>query len=155
MVVRTKYIQPIIGGKMKKIVILLVSLILCYCSTPYQKSGLMGGFSEKKLEDGTYEVSFKGNGYTSKETVVKYMLYRCAELTDGEGYKYFEILSENKNTDSKTYTSFNAGTGAMNTYSITKYGGTLRIKMINEKPEKMTEDIYNAKRFMLMNKDVK
>jgi len=46
-----------------------------------------------KLADDTYRVSFFGNGYTSRPVVLKYFLYRCAELTLQQGYTYFELFS--------------------------------------------------------------
>jgi hypothetical protein len=38
-------------------------------------------------------VSFKGNGYTPKDRVQTYMLYRCAEVTANAGYDYFVIIN--------------------------------------------------------------
>jgi hypothetical protein len=39
-------------------------------------------------------VSFAGNGYTSRETVQVYWLYRCAQLALEKGFAGFEILSD-------------------------------------------------------------
>lgn len=67
------------------------------CATPYQSLGLGGGYSESKLDEDTYKVSFRGNGYTSQEAVQDNLLRRCAELTMQNGYKYFVILTGDGN----------------------------------------------------------
>jgi len=78
------------------------TLILCFtlatlagCSTPYQKSGLGGGYTDMALNENTYLVSFRGNGLTTAGTVRKYLLRRSAELTLQKGYDYFIILHDN------------------------------------------------------------
>ena len=65
---------------------------LAGCATPYQSAGLTGGYQGKKIDDQTYHVDFGGNGYTSREMVHKYFMYRCAEVTQQQGYKYFMII---------------------------------------------------------------
>ena len=81
---------------MQKLCALLSAVLvlgLSACVTPYAKSGLTGGYDEKELEPGIWRVIFAGNGYTSRETVQTFWLYRCAELTQEKGYDGFEILS--------------------------------------------------------------
>lgn len=69
------------------------ALLLAACTTPYQRHGLAGGYSEKKLDTGIYQVAFSGNGYTSRDTVYRSWLYRCAEITVQQGYDWFKVLS--------------------------------------------------------------
>lgn len=76
---------------MKKLI--FISLLLTACATPYQSSGIRGGYSEKKISDDVYNVVFEGNGFTSKESVQTYWLYRASEITLEKGYDYFEILN--------------------------------------------------------------
>jgi hypothetical protein len=71
-----------------------LALGLSACATPYGSAGLSGGYSETKLDDATYVVTFAGNGYTTAETVQTFWLYRCAELTLAQGYDGFEITSD-------------------------------------------------------------
>lgn len=85
---------------------------------------------------------------------MQYLMYRCAELTDSKGFKYFKVITEQDSTDSKVYTDYNVNTGSMSSMPVNKYLSEVEIVMFNEKPEKMTEDIYNAKRYLLINKDV-
>jgi len=72
----------------------LLAPALAACATPYAKEGFTGGFEVKELGQDVYRVRFQGNGYTSKETVQSYWLYRCAELALEQGFTGFEILSD-------------------------------------------------------------
>jgi hypothetical protein len=38
-------------------------------------------------------VTFRGNGFTSQETVEQYLLRRCADVTIAHGYDYFVVGS--------------------------------------------------------------
>ena len=73
--------------------ILLVCILafLTACATPYQPKGFTGGYSQVQLDNNSARVEFKGNGYTSRERVEVFVLYRCAELTVEKGYDYFVI----------------------------------------------------------------
>ncbi len=64
----------------------------CQTSTPYQsrkKPVNDFGYKDKKIANGFYKVSFKGNEYTSKSEVERKMLYRAAEVTEKNGFEYF------------------------------------------------------------------
>jgi hypothetical protein len=72
----------------------LVASILTGCvATPYQPSGMTGGFLTEQVGGSVYRVAFGGNGLTSRETAQTYWLYRCAELTLEKGFDGFEILT--------------------------------------------------------------
>ena len=45
------------------------------------KAGRGYGFSEQRIEDDRYRITFRGNSSTSRETVENSLLYRAAELT--------------------------------------------------------------------------
>ncbi len=79
-------------------------LAACASSTPYGPAqGARGyGFSEQRIEEGRYRITFRGNSLTSRETVENSLLYRAAELTVELGYDYF-IVVEN---DTETQTSY-------------------------------------------------
>ena len=62
------------------------------CVTPYGPAGLTGGYSEVRIDDQTWTVSFNGNGYTPEEKVFNYWVYRCAELTVKNGFEFFAPL---------------------------------------------------------------
>ena len=84
----------------KYFMLALTSCLLISCVSPYQPSGLGGGYTDMALNEDTYFVTFRGNGNTSAETVQNYVLRRSAELTISKGYKYFIIL--NGGTDVNT-----------------------------------------------------
>lgn len=70
--------------------------ILINCSTPYQPKGILGGYTDKQLDENCYSVSFLGNQHTKPEDVDKYLMYRCAELSQEKGYDYFVIIDKER-----------------------------------------------------------
>ena len=71
-----------------------VAVTLASCATPYADQGLLGGFDVKELRPDVSRVKFQGNGYTSRESIQVYWLYRCADLALEKGFTGFEILSD-------------------------------------------------------------
>lgn len=73
-------------------------LALAACAAPqptrYQasESSQDFGYSEKWLDEATYEVRFSGNRLTKRDTVENYALYRAAELARENGYESFALL---------------------------------------------------------------
>lgn len=65
--------------------------LLGACSTMYHPAGLTGGYTDTRVTANSYIVEFSGNGYTSKEAVWNFWIYRCADLTQQSGYAYFAI----------------------------------------------------------------
>src|SRR5262245_29831486 len=75
-----------------------------YGPTPYQAGGPnAAGFTETRIEDNRYRISFKGNSMTGRETVENYMLYRAAELTLQNGFDTFTIANRDTDKQSRTY----------------------------------------------------
>lgn len=72
----------------------LGGLAACQTATPYQPATTTGryatGFSEFRIDDSHWRVTFKGNSLTSRETVERYLLYRAAELTVQQGFDWFD-----------------------------------------------------------------
>lgn len=88
------------------------------CMTGYQPRGYTGGYSEQKIDEDTYLVSFSGNGNTPRGVVLKYFLYRCAELTVDHGYAYFELYAPpRKQSLNETGFVKTAGRGGAPTYT--------------------------------------
>jgi hypothetical protein len=67
------------------VVVVAAAVVLASCATPYADQGLLADVSR---------VKFQGNGYTTRESVQVYWLYRCAELALEKGFAGFEILSD-------------------------------------------------------------
>ena len=119
----------------KKTIILFLVIFLngCATKTPYQSIAYSGGYSNTIIDENIFKVSFKGNGFTSKERVEDFTLLRSAEITLQYGFKYFIII----NSDSySTLTAYQN-----NIYS--KPSSTNIIKCFKRKP-KFNTIIYNA-----------
>ncbi len=108
---------------MIKFVYLLVIIILCSgCATAYKKDGIFGGYTDTRIQDDIFRVSFKGNGYTSSTRATDFALLRGAELVLANGYQYFVIIKENEET--KTIMAHTTPIKANTTGNINMYGGS-------------------------------
>jgi hypothetical protein len=80
------------------------ALAACETATPYQPltpgNAQAGGYSEQKINDDLWRVTFSGNSLTSRETVERYLMYRAAELTASQGGDWF--LDNHRATDKNT-----------------------------------------------------
>ena len=76
-----------------KLVALSVVCLLSSCTTAYQPDGLGGGYTDRRLSDNTAQVSFRGNRFSTPETLHAYLLRRCADVTLQNGYNYFVLVN--------------------------------------------------------------
>ena len=92
--------------------------------TPYQPGGNGDrGFSELRIENDRWRISFKGNSLTGRETVETYMLYRAAELTLQNGYDHFTIVNRDTERDRDIRSSGGyMGTRLSYMYYVPRYG---------------------------------
>jgi hypothetical protein len=97
-----------------------LALSACATATPYQPakpgSSYGNGYSDYRVEDGRWRVSFAGNSVTSRETVEKYLLYRAAELTVQQGYDWFDTVHRNTERDTSYYGTADPWWGAWGPY---------------------------------------
>jgi hypothetical protein len=112
---------------MKSILLSIVSILIFIlgfsgCSTKYQPQSISGGYSETRLGDNVFSVSFRGNGYTSREKTTDFVLLRSSELTLENNFKYFTIINSEKYTNTYTTPSSYTTTGTINGSSY--YGHT-------------------------------
>ena len=134
---------------------LLVLIFLAACATPYQKSGLAGGYSETRLSENVFRVSFRANAYSRGERAEDFALLRCAELTLEHGYSHFALADSKSDseigaytTPTTTYTTGSAysvgntvyGSARTNTYGgntefYSKPGTTNTVVMFKGKPD--------------------
>jgi len=104
--------------------IAVISIFLIGCSTPYQSSGMRGGFEDMQLSENSFRVSFTGNGFTSASDASNMMLLRAAEISIENGFKYSaKIDSENND---KQYLNDMSST-SRTTGTISNYGATSHI----------------------------
>ncbi len=149
---------------MKKILTIMLCLSLGGCATGYHGRGFTGGYSDMKLQDNIYKVTFKGNGYSSMERAGDFVLLRSAELAIENGYKYFIVLETNSYVRTASIsTPVTAQTyGTVNTFGNTaSYSGTtyysggetyhihrpvtnMTIECFQEKPDNVNGMIFDA-----------
>ena len=93
------------------------------CATTYQSEGFSGGFNETRYAADVFEVSFKGNGYTSEQRASDLALLRSADLTLQNGYQFFAIITAGTTSDTYTFTTpeRTVTTGTVQTYGNTGY----------------------------------
>lgn len=127
---------------MKKII--FISFLFFGCATQYQGRGFSGGFSELKLNNDLYQVTFNGNGYTSAARVQRYFLRRCAEIALENKYDYFAIVDQEAEASkystgtneygqlSKNYVGDYTYKGTSSESFITKHGRTGTIKLFKK-----------------------
>jgi hypothetical protein len=74
---------------------LALALAGCAAPTPYQPSWMGDGYgySEQRIEENRYRVSFAGNAAMPRETLENYLLYRAAELTLAQGGDWFVVTA--------------------------------------------------------------
>ena len=83
-----------------------LGLLLAGCAggpTPYQQARDGYGYSEQRIEENRYRVSFAGNSATTRQTVEDYLLYRAAELTVQTGHDWFEVVHRDTVQDYSGY----------------------------------------------------
>lgn len=105
---------------------LFVNLIMfcsffCLCCTPYKSVGFRGGYSEIRLDTNIFNVSFKGNGYTSTERATDFCLLRCAEICSLNGFDYFVIVDSQTEITKSTYVD---NVKSESNYTVKNYGNT-------------------------------
>lgn len=99
---------------MKRTVIVVAALLAplfllaaCTTPTPYQPltTGTMspGGYTDQRLDDTHFRVTFSGNTVTSREQVEDFLLYRAAELTTSKGFDWFAMVERHTENTGETY----------------------------------------------------
>lgn len=113
---------------MKKLIIqLLIFTNLVSCSTQYKKLDNKYGYSDEKLNDELYQITFKANSRTSDELVHRYFLRRSAEVALQNQYQFFTVVESEDITQHTTVTSAGAPLtkARLTTYT---YSGDTRYK---------------------------
>ncbi|RIJ14241.1 hypothetical protein D1227_16215 [Henriciella mobilis] len=75
-------------------------LAACQTATPYGPMDGQYGYSDQQIESDRYQVAFRGNSATPRETVEAFLLYRAAELTVANGADYFMVVERATDTSS-------------------------------------------------------
>lgn len=99
-------------------------LLLAGCTgpTPYQKRAGGEGYHDYEIQPGVHFLSFRGNGQTSRSTVMDYWYRRAAEICGGEDR--FEVLGMDSTGDGVV-----VGTPSLlNTYTLPAVEGRIRCR---------------------------
>lgn len=97
----------------KAVCLALALLEGCTNATTYGPASKPGGygFSQQKIEENRYQITFNGNSATSRQTVENSLMYRAAELTLEMGYDYFivaerDVEAKTRSAPSRFHTPF-------------------------------------------------
>lgn len=103
---------------MKKIMLIISTLLLTSCASPYQPCGIGGGYSETQIDTNIFRVSFRGNGYTNPERAADLCLLRSAVITKQSGFNYFIIIDSSTHEDYATMITPKTATTTTNTNTL-------------------------------------
>ena len=137
--------------KLRLILALIAMSFLSACAATYhaEESG-SSGYRDLKVDKGIYYVEYTESSNRSWDTIHRFALKRCAEITKENGYKYFDVLSKDEkdvyldsNVDQISVATLGSGafgswnTPTTNAYSVKgkKVEGrrvTYKIKLTNE-----------------------
>jgi hypothetical protein len=81
---------------------LFLALAGCIQPTVYKPAGndSATGYSDQRLAENRYRVTFTGNSVTRRDTVENFLLLRAAEVTRDAGYSWF--VFDDRSTEAKT-----------------------------------------------------
>jgi hypothetical protein len=74
------------------------------CATRYHSDGFGGGYSELQLNARTFQVRFRGNGYTRTAAAERGAMRRAAELTAQRGFYGFLVVNQATDIRTSSYT---------------------------------------------------
>ena len=108
---------------------LAVLLLVAGCATqtaykPAEKRGAEG-YTETRLGESRYRISFVGNTQTKSETVKDYALLRAAELSLQQGYEWFQVIERDGDKKVNAATSIGSGFSVPGHTSVYRSCGAL------------------------------
>jgi len=99
----------------------IAALLALGCGTSYQAKGLTGGYSERRLNERVFEVTFEGNGYTTRKAAHDGAIRRAADIAMHLGYYGFWVAGQDTDVATSSYTQPVSCTS--NAYSTNCTGG--------------------------------
>lgn len=119
----------------------------CTTLAPYgQQRGVSGqGYSEQRIEDDRYRVSYNGVGDASR--VIDFALARASDLTLNHGYEWFEVVRSwtdghpNSAGGIRPSVSIGGGTGSYGGYRSSSMGVGLGLNITGPQPTSTTLEI--------------
>lgn len=127
---------------MREILIAAAVVALSGCATSYQPRGFAGGYTDIRLKEDTFVISYRGNIYTRQDVVEQYAMLRAAELCLGIGRPYFSILGAEGEAAPATVQQavVMTGSGSVNVSAggnpgmFNARGASLMVRCLAEKP---------------------
>ena len=106
----------------------LVLLSACATQSAYQSAEKPGGqgYSETRLTDTRYRVTFTGNSVTPAGTIQNAALLRAAELTLQKGYDWFQIADRQLDRQQRSNTTVSSGLDFPSQTTVYQRCGLLR-----------------------------
>lgn len=90
-----------------------IVLTACATTTPYQPSiKNRPGFTDQRLENTKFRITFEGNSSTKLAVIENYVLFRAAEVTLANGFDYFSIVDQSRESESRFNTTGSTFGGA-------------------------------------------
>lgn len=126
---------------MTKTVFRFAMLMICLSSgcvqTRYAPRSITGGYSEVRVADDMYFLTFSGNAYLDVAKVREYFLYRAAELTVGAGRSFFVVYEDEKQAKPIQVSALLPSDEGfrMMTFKGTKHTNRGYVKMFGSKPD--------------------
>ena len=114
---------------MKNIFVIISICFFAGCATQYKADGLTGGYSQIQINEKTWQVTFRGNGYTSKNRAQKFAMRRAAEITLEQDFTHFIITQSSSQISTMETAGSSTTTGSIDPNSgyfssnTTNYGG--------------------------------
>ena len=125
--------------------VIVVALVGAACATTYKPRGTRGGgYSDYRIAEDVFSVSFKGNTATPEELAEKYLLRRASEVTLEHGFAYFAIEAEKGRTRSSSL-----GYSGVK-FPLVAPGSAIRIRCFKDQPPEDVSSI-NAVDFLRFN----
>lgn len=87
----------------------VLALVACATPTRYQPAAAANGvgYSEQRIENDRWRVSFRGGSGAGAAQVMDYALLRAAELTLAQGYDWFQVVG--RYTDARDGGGYGSG----------------------------------------------
>ena len=88
--------------KLLAVSLVFLGLAGCVSPTTYKpaENDRATGYSDQRLADNRFRVTFTGNSVTRRQTVENFLLLRSAEVTRDAGFAWF--VFDDRNTEAKT-----------------------------------------------------
>ncbi len=90
------------------VALLLLSAAACTTPTPFAPATTddKNGYTDQRLADNRYRITFTGNSATKRDTVENYLLLRAAEVTRDAGFAWFEFDTRDTQANTTYHTDF-------------------------------------------------